>query len=71
MIQKLGGADQAIATAVSPRAVEQAYGSLRRKGTLVFVGLPADNYVRLPIFETLLNGIAIVGSIVGHQARSP
>ena len=66
-IQKLGGANQAIATAVSPRAVEQAYGSLRRKGTLVFVGLPADNYVRLPIFETVLNGITIVGSIVGTR----
>jgi propanol-preferring alcohol dehydrogenase len=66
-IQKLGGADQAIATAVSPRAVEQAYGSLRRHGTLVFVGLPADNYVRLPIFETVLNGITVVGSIVGTR----
>jgi propanol-preferring alcohol dehydrogenase len=66
-IQKLGGADQAIATAVSPRAVEQAYGSLRRKGTLVFVGLPADNYIQLPIFETVLNGITIVGSIVGTR----
>jgi propanol-preferring alcohol dehydrogenase len=66
-IQKLGGADQAIATAVSPRAVEQAYGSLRRKGTLVFVGLPADNYIQLPIFETVLNGITVVGSIVGTR----
>jgi alcohol dehydrogenase, propanol-preferring len=66
-IQALGGADQAIATAVSPRAVEQAYGSLRRKGTLVFVGLPADNYVQLPIFETVLNGITVVGSIVGTR----
>ncbi|HEV7132650.1 MAG TPA: alcohol dehydrogenase AdhP [Gaiellaceae bacterium] len=66
-IQKLGGANQAIATAVSPRAVEQAYGSLRRRGTLVFVGLPADNYVQLPIFETVLNGITVVGSIVGTR----
>jgi alcohol dehydrogenase, propanol-preferring len=66
-IQKLGGADQAIATAVSPRAVEQAYGSLRRRGTIVFVGLPADNYVQLPIFETVLNGITVVGSIVGTR----
>ena len=66
-IQALGGADQAIATAVSPRAVEQAYGSLRRGGKIVFVGLPADNYVRLPIFETVLNGITVVGSIVGTR----
>jgi propanol-preferring alcohol dehydrogenase len=67
-IQKLGGADQAIALAVSPRAFEQAYGSLRRGGTLVFVALPADNEVTLPIFETVLGGITVVGSIVGTRA---
>jgi alcohol dehydrogenase, propanol-preferring len=66
-IQELGGADQAIALAVSPRAFEQAYGSLRRGGTLVFVALPADNNVSIPIFETMLNGITIVGSIVGTR----
>ena len=41
--------------------------SLRRGGTLVFVALPADNEVTLPIFETVLNGITIVGSIVGTR----
>ena len=66
-IRALGGADQAIALAVAPRAFEQAYGSLRRGGTLVFVALPADNEVTLPIFETVLNGITIVGSIVGTR----
>ncbi|MCW2961896.1 MAG: adhP [Thermoleophilia bacterium] len=66
-IQKLGGADQAIALAVSPKAFEQAYGSLRRGGTLVFVALPADNTVELPIFETVINGITMVGSIVGTR----
>lgn len=66
-IKKLGGADVAIAVAVSPRAFEQAYRSLRRGGTLVFVALPADNFVQLPIFETVLNGIKIQGSIVGTR----
>jgi alcohol dehydrogenase, propanol-preferring len=66
-IQKLGGVNQAIALAVSPSAFEQAYKSLRRGGTLVFVALPADNEVTLPIFETVLNGITIVGSIVGTR----
>jgi len=66
-IQSLGGADQAIALAVSPKAFEQAYGTLRRGGKLVFVALPADNYVTLPIFETVLQGITIVGSIVGTR----
>ena len=38
-----------------------------RGGTLVFVALPADNFVKLPIFETVLRGITIVGSIVGTR----
>jgi alcohol dehydrogenase, propanol-preferring len=66
-IQRLGGADAAIALAVAPKAFSDAYGSLRRGGTLVFVGLPADNHVEIPIFETVLNGITIVGSIVGTR----
>src|SRR5688572_16390885 len=67
-IQALGGANQAIALAVAPKAFEQAFGSLRRGGTLVFVALPADNEVKLPIFETVLQGITVVGSIVGTRA---
>jgi len=66
-IKELGGADAAIAVAVAPRAFEQAYGSLRRGGKLVFVALPADNSVQLPIFETVLNGITVLGSIVGTR----
>jgi alcohol dehydrogenase, propanol-preferring len=67
-IKDLGGADAAIAVAVAPKAFEQAYGSLRRGGKLIFVALPADNYVQLPIFETVLNGITVLGSIVGTRA---
>jgi alcohol dehydrogenase, propanol-preferring len=66
-IRELGGADQAIALAVSPASFEQAYRSLRRGGTLVFVALPAENHIELPIFETVLNGITVVGSIVGTR----
>ena len=66
-IQRLGGADSAIVLAVSPKACEQAFGSLRRNGKLVFVALPADNTVQLPIFETVLNGITVTGSIVGTR----
>jgi alcohol dehydrogenase, propanol-preferring len=66
-IQKLGGADQAIALAVSPKSFEQAFGSLKRGGTLVFVALPAENEMKLPIFQTVLNGITVVGSIVGTR----
>jgi alcohol dehydrogenase, propanol-preferring len=67
-IKRLGGANQSIATAVTPVAFEQAFGSLARGGTLVCVGLPADNGMTLPIFETVLGGLTVKGSIVGtHQ----
>jgi alcohol dehydrogenase, propanol-preferring len=64
-IRRLGGADVAVATAVSPSAFEQALGSLARGGTLVCVGLPADNEIKVPVFETVLGGLTILGSIVG------
>ncbi|NBB87357.1 MAG: alcohol dehydrogenase AdhP [Bacteroidetes bacterium] len=66
-LQKMGGAHAAISTAVSPKAFEQAYKSLRRGGRLVFVGLPAENHIQLPIFETVLQGLTIKGSIVGTR----
>jgi propanol-preferring alcohol dehydrogenase len=66
-IQALGGADQAVVLAASPIVCEQAFASLKRGGTLVFVGLPRENLMRLPIFETVLNGITVVGSIVGTR----
>jgi propanol-preferring alcohol dehydrogenase len=66
-VRALGGADAAIVTAASPGAFRQAYGSLRRGGSVVFVGLPRENAVELPIFETVLNGTKILGSIVGTR----
>jgi len=66
-IQALGGAHAAISVAVAPKAFEQAFNSLRRGGTLIFVALPADNQVSLPIFETVLKGITVRGSIVGTR----
>lgn len=66
-VRKLGGADVAVALAVSPRAFEQAYGSLRRGGRLVCVALPADDKMTVPIFDTVLAGKSIIGSIVGTR----
>jgi len=66
-LQALGGADCAIALAASPRACEQAFAGLRRNGTLVLVGLPRDNIMQLPIFETVIKGITVVGSLVGTR----
>ncbi|AXO37731.1 alcohol dehydrogenase AdhP [Micromonospora sp. B006] len=67
-ITALGGVDVAIVLAASPRVIEQAHRSLRRGGRLVLVSLPADNAVTLPVFETVLKGITVLGSIVGTRA---
>ena len=67
-IRRLGGIDVAIVLAASPRVIEQAFASLRRGGRLVLVSLPRDNTVRIPVFETVLGGLTIIGSIVGTRA---
>jgi alcohol dehydrogenase, propanol-preferring len=40
-----------------------------RGGTLVCVGLPPDNEMRVPIFETVLQGLTIRGVDRGHAPR--
>jgi len=67
-IEALGGADVAVVLAASPRVLEQAHASLRRGGRLILVSLPKDNAMALPIFQTVLKGIRVIGSIVGTRA---
>jgi propanol-preferring alcohol dehydrogenase len=67
-IKALGGADVAIVLAASPVVLEQAHASLRRGGRLILVSLPKDNTMRLPVFETVLGGLTVIGSIVGTRA---
>ncbi|MFC5905883.1 alcohol dehydrogenase AdhP [Streptacidiphilus monticola] len=64
---KLGGADAAISLAVSNASFQAAYGALRRGGTLVLVALPAEGRLELPVFDTVLNGTKVIGSIVGTR----
>jgi len=66
-LSRLGGADVAIVTAADAGPLGQAFESLRRRGRLVLVGLPARNELTLPIFETVIKGIQIIGSIVGTR----
>ena len=67
-IEALGGADVAVVLAADPRVIEQAHASLRRGGRLILVSLPKDNAMSLPIFQTVLKGIRVIGSIVGTRA---
>ena len=66
-IQALGGADVAVVLAASSKVFEQAFSSLRRGGRLICVALPAQGEMNIPIFETVLKGISIIGSIVGTR----
>ncbi|WP_129729541.1 alcohol dehydrogenase AdhP [Ectobacillus funiculus] len=64
--ERVGGVQSAISVAVTKRAFEQAYRSVKRGGTLVVVGLPNDE-LPIPIFDTVLNGVTVKGSIVGTR----
>ncbi|WLR53214.1 alcohol dehydrogenase AdhP [Bacillus tianshenii] len=64
--EKVGGVQAAVSVAVNKKAFEQAYGSVKRGGTLVVVGLPNDE-LPIPIFDTVLNGVTVKGSIVGTR----
>ena len=64
--EQVGGVQAAVSVAVTKVAFEQAYQSVKRGGTLVVVGLPHDD-LPIPIFNTVLNGVTVRGSIVGTR----
>ncbi|MGW6519614.1 zinc-dependent alcohol dehydrogenase [Streptomyces sp. NPDC054962] len=67
VLKRHGGAHAAIALAVNDAAFEAVNSGLRRGGKLVMVALPAHGTVRVPIFDTVLNGTSVIGSIVGTR----
>ncbi|MFK0272651.1 alcohol dehydrogenase AdhP [Ensifer sp. NPDC090286] len=66
VIKATGGVHGALVTAVSPVAMEQAFGFLRSRGTMALVGLP-PGMISVPVFETVLKRITVRGSIVGTR----
>jgi propanol-preferring alcohol dehydrogenase len=66
-LSALGGVDIALVTVPSPAAMRAAHAALNPNGRLVLVGLPADNRLELPVFETVLKGISVIGSLVGTR----
>ncbi|TFB71435.1 alcohol dehydrogenase AdhP [Cryobacterium glaciale] len=66
-IQKAtNGVHGVLVTAVHPAAFGQAIGMTRRGGTIVFNGLPPGDFPA-PIFDIVLKGLTIRGSIVGTR----
>nr|WP_199082944.1 alcohol dehydrogenase AdhP [Pedobacter sp. ASV19] len=64
--KETGGMHGVLVTAPSPIAFNQGLSALRRKGVLSLNGLPAGTF-DLSIFDTVLNGTTIKGSIVGTR----
>jgi propanol-preferring alcohol dehydrogenase len=64
--KEVGGAQGVLVTAVSPKAFVQALGMVGRGGTVSLNGLPPGDFP-LSIFDTVINGITIRGSIVGTR----
>lgn len=61
-----GGVHGLVVTAVHPAAFEQAIGMSRRGGTIVFVGLPPNDFPA-NIFGIVFNSLTIRGSLVGTR----
>lgn len=66
LCQEVGGMHGVLVTAVSSKAFSQALGMTRRGGTLVLNGLPPGEF-SLSIFDMVLNGTTVRGSIVGTR----
>lgn len=65
-VRKLGGADIAIGTAVSARALRGAFDALKRGGRVVIVGLPPEE-LSIPVFNLVVKGVGIIGSYLGTR----
>lgn len=66
-VERLGGAEGVLVTAVSNSAFAQGVGMLAPGGTMSIVGLPPGDFP-LNIFDVVLNRKTIRGSIVGTRA---
>ncbi|KAI1194878.1 dehydrogenase-like protein [Nemania serpens] len=53
--------------AVSEKPFQQASDYVRSHGTIVCVGLPANAYLKAPVFDTVIRMINIKGSYVGNR----
>jgi propanol-preferring alcohol dehydrogenase len=61
-----GGVDAAIVLTAAPAAIEQAFRSVKRTGSVVLVGLSGSRF-ELPIVDTVLKGIQVRGSFLGTR----
>ncbi|KAL3488914.1 alcohol dehydrogenase 3 [Aspergillus germanicus] len=61
------GAHAVILLAVAEKPFQQATEYVRSHGSVVAIGLPANAYLRAPVFTTVVRMISIKGSYVGNR----
>lgn len=61
------GPHAVIVLAVSEKPFQQASEYVRSRGTIVCVGLPANAYLKAPVFDTVTKMVSIKGSYVGNR----
>jgi alcohol dehydrogenase, propanol-preferring len=66
LLKEFGGADAAIVFTAAAAAVPEAFGCLKRGGSLILVGLTGERF-GLPVSEAVIKGIRIQGSFLGTR----
>ncbi|TPX17628.1 uncharacterized protein E0L32_012073 [Thyridium curvatum] len=61
------GPDAVLLLAASEKPFQEASQYVKSKGTIVCVGLPANAFVKAPVFDTVVREINIKGSYVGNR----
>ncbi|KAA8566031.1 hypothetical protein MFRU_022g00180 [Monilinia fructicola] len=64
------GPHAVLLVAVNEKPFQQAAEYVRPRGVVVAIGLPANAYLRAPVFETVVRMITIKGSYVGNRQDS-
>ncbi|CAK7892038.1 alcohol dehydrogenase 1 [[Candida] anglica] len=65
-----GGPHGVINVSISPQAMQQSVEYVRKTGTVVLVGLPADAKVESNVLDSVTKSISIKGSYVGNRSDS-
>jgi alcohol dehydrogenase, propanol-preferring len=66
LLKQVGGVDASVVFTGSPAAIQQAFRAVKRMGSVVLVGMSANQY-ELPLVDTVLKGVRIQGSYIGTR----
>ena len=61
------GPSAVLLLAVQEKPFQQASQYVRPRGTVICIGLPANAYLKAPVFDTVIRMISIKGSYVGNR----